>query len=418
MRLRAPTLAFLAFMLIFPIDLVAYTTRVTTGVAIPVGMLGFTICALLMAMCLLGHGRRFLPRLAAMCLVLSPIAVACLSPQFAWFDIYFWMRAAGLFSLGYFFMTWVAQHPRGNVCVVAALLICGVLTISIPHSVIAGGEGNYLRIGDAMMVTAFVALATCRSLGWYWAATGFSLVCLYAVGSRASLGLAAIASVTVGAMRFRFATLVGLAVAAIPVAAIAAIYAYSRFRSLASVHDDRLLRLLFAPSLDTSLAARRSLNAEAWSVFLENPLLGDYRFYERDGREGAYAHNLLSLWSELGVVGIAISVVVLGVGVGALWRARRRLDEAAARFAFLTALALILGMLFAKSHVWTVMYFAFGGLFAFLIGDVRVRGPGAFPMRLGRSGGGVAALPDLRLEGRLTRYESPVGPRLGPGDSR
>lgn len=373
-KLDVSKLAFLGFLLIFPLDLMSYTLRGVAGVSIPVGTLGVAAGIVLIPLCMSVHGRTRSLRLAIVFLLLSPIAVASLSPQFRWIDVYFWLRAAGLFSLGFFFVAWLAGRAGGSLWIVGAWLACSVLCLTIPRTAIAQEHGNYLRVADAMMVTSFAVLATIRSRRWYWVVAAISLACLYAVGSRASLGITAIAVVALGAIRHRLEVRVALAAASIPVAVVAGYYASIRFRELSSIHDDRLLRLLFAPSLDTSLAARRSLSTEAWLVFLANPIVGDYRYYARGGSLGGYAHNFLSLWSELGVVGIVISVAVLVTGVGALWRAGRCLGDAASRFLFLTALAVILGMVFAKSHLWSFMYFAFGGVLALAGRDERVQG--------------------------------------------
>ncbi len=159
----------------------------------------------------------------------------------------------------------------------------------------------------------------------------------------------------------------------IPIAGVGVAFAYTYFLALENVHQHRLLRLFFSSSLDTSLAARLPLNAQAWSVFKENPVLGDYQYYAATGSQGGYAHNFLSLWSELGMLGVAISVVMIGTALRAVGRCRRRVDEAKIGFAFVTAVALVLGMLFAKSYHWTVMYFVFGVLLAVSAGDVCVR---------------------------------------------
>lgn len=404
--IRASTLALCGFLMLYPLDLAKLAFQSMTGLAVPSGVIGIAAGLMLLPLCLSARGRTTGLRVAAVGLLLAPIGLAATSGRFEWSDPYLWIRAAALFSVGYFFMSWLAERPRGGPALRVALLACAGLCLGMPGALIDAAGGNYLRVGDAMMLVAFATLATCRFPGLYWVVTALSLACLYAVGSRYSLGVMAIAATSLGLLRHRLHTRLALVFISASIVGLGILFAYQRFLGLRNVHDDRLLRLLFASDLDTSLSVRNTLSEQAWSVFLEHPLLGDYRYYLEDGGRGDYAHNLLSLWSELGVLGVVLSVLLIGTAAGALWRSRRRLNEAVVGFAFLMAVNLMLGMLFAKSHLWTVMYFAFGGLLAVAADDDRVRrrfavwrvetGPQALPGRDGAATEGGAATDERR----------------------
>lgn len=373
LRISAQSFAMIGFMLLYPLDIVTLAVESATGLWLPSGSLGIAIGLVLLPWLMRGRGRVLAWRLGSTLLLLTPILLAASSGRFEWSDVYHWARAAALFSLGYFFIKWLGEHPRGAPAIKLAMLACGALCLFMPRQLAEAAGGNYLRVADAMMLIAFATLATCRSLGLYWTVAGISVLCLLFVDSRFSIVATCIAVASLGLLRNRPPARMALVLLSIPIMSVGGLLVYMYFLAINNIHEHRLLRLFLSPDLDTSLAVRLTLNAQAWSVFEENPILGDYHYYTAPVAQGGYAHNFLSLWAELGIVGVAISAVMIGTALRTMGRYRLRLSEANIGFAFLTAVALVLGMLFAKSFHWTVMYFAFGVLLGVSAGDIRFR---------------------------------------------
>jgi O-antigen ligase len=74
--------------------------------------------------------------------------------------------------------------------------------------------------------------------------------------------------------------------------------------------DNRFLALLLEGSGDASSAERALFQELAWRAVLDSPILGDYGHYEREVSAGAYAHNWLSAWVDLGLVGLLLFIVL------------------------------------------------------------------------------------------------------------
>jgi O-antigen ligase len=374
MRLPASTLAFYCFVLLFPIDFLSYLLRGSVGVSVPLGLVGILLSLCLLPLLVAVPGRNLLHRLAGLALFAAPIGIVAASDQFDWLEAYFWLRTVLLFALGYHFSIWLAKNPRGSEWLAALWVICAVACVPAREQ-FADSMSNYLRLGDAFMLLTFVLLAVCRSRGSFWLLLLPSLVVLYIVGSRFSLAVVAVAGASLGILRYGAGGRVVLLMASVPIIVLVVAFSYTRFELLDNVHENRFLRLMFAQDRDTSLQMRLVLAEEALTVFWQNPLLGDYKYYLRYRGDGYYAHNLLSFWAELGILGVLITVVVMGLAVRAVVVSLRdgRIRSSVHGFAYLVAVSVLLGLVFAKSYVWMLIYFSTGCLVAILTSRIAGR---------------------------------------------
>ena len=74
--------------------------------------------------------------------------------------------------------------------------------------------------------------------------------------------------------------------------------------------NNRSLQLLDATG-STSWVARQGFLLSALASISKNPIFGDYGSYARTGEIGSYAHNIISAWVDLGVVGFLLLVYSL-----------------------------------------------------------------------------------------------------------
>ncbi|WP_156955296.1 O-antigen ligase family protein [Polaromonas glacialis] len=74
--------------------------------------------------------------------------------------------------------------------------------------------------------------------------------------------------------------------------------------------NNRSLQLLDATG-STSWVARQGFLLSALASISENPIFGDYGSYARTGEIGSYAHNIMSAWVDLGIIGFILLVFSL-----------------------------------------------------------------------------------------------------------
>jgi hypothetical protein len=140
--------------------------------------------------------------------------------------------------------------------------------------------------------------------------------------------------------------------------------AFFAFISLEEVASNRMLGLLDLGE-DQSVRMRSVLNAEAWETIKANPFFGDYMVYAQGvaGGVGSYAHNLLSAWVNLGLVGFLLYCTTLGAMLVVVVRGATidcGGDRSWWRLSTLMAVYVVVGMIFSKVYVWPMFGFACG----------------------------------------------------------
>jgi O-antigen ligase len=73
--------------------------------------------------------------------------------------------------------------------------------------------------------------------------------------------------------------------------------------------DNRVVLLLNGLTTDASYNQRQYYNDQALAVIRDAPIFGSYAYYP----EGAYAHNILSMWADFGLFGMGLLLVCLAL---------------------------------------------------------------------------------------------------------
>jgi hypothetical protein len=178
---------------------------------------------------------------------------------------------------------------------------------------LAGGESEhsatYQSLARAFLVTAAMALLVWKSKLQRWFGYLVCLMVLFILGARSELlGGVILALVYELALSERKAVAVA-SMAVFSVLGVLLLYIY--FDALAELFpESRFLALLVRGAEDGSVLERAQQQASAWSAVLHSPILGDYGHYETGASVGAYSHNWLSAWVDLGLVGLLLFVVL------------------------------------------------------------------------------------------------------------
>lgn len=178
-----------------------------------------------------------------------------------------------------------------------------------------------------------------------------SVACLFVTGARSEfLALFIVVMVMEWCRARRPALVVLVAVAMVAGAAVAV-------QSLVVLFPDNRVVDLVENRAEGSVSERQVMLSAAMTTVADNPVAGRFASY----RPGEYAHNLLSVWVDFGIVGLAWLILLLAwPGLGMATR-RRRLARTAGFLsaAGLFAAALVL-LLVAKAFSYTLLPFALG----------------------------------------------------------
>ncbi len=354
LTINKSALAFIGFLLVFPLDSIAYLGQVV-GFALPVGFVGIVVAFISLLFIFKERGGRLFLLIFYSFIFFFLLLLVFLSWRSGGEDYYFWLRSIAFFYLGFLFFSWLSV-PHGAVVnnfLLVLLFFLLVLSFSVDFHGI-----NYLRLSDGALMLVFLILALLRSGYLLVVASIVALLTMYNLESRFSLAV-----LVVVLLVFAFLYLgVGwkLLISIFAPVVVFCIYqlGFYFYGVIESVHDNRLLRLIYSPGQDTSLGARDEMLLNAISILRDNYIFGVYKYY-LDYGVGAYAHNFISYIAEFGLVGFLYSFLLLALLVFCLIKTMA-LDTPAKRFVFFCSIFVILGLLFAKSYNWSIIYFVFG----------------------------------------------------------
>jgi len=143
--------------------------------------------------------------------------------------------------------------------------------------------------------------------------------------------------------------------------------------------------------------SRLQMLSYAWSTIQDNPVFGSYGSYVKfegfGAGIGSYAHNLLSAWVNLGIIGFALYISAIGISIyhaSRVFLSRRRGTEESSILLVFVA-AVLIALLFSKDYSYM--------LFGFMVGFTS-RYISAHRIR-------NAPLPSLGLSIKNTAYRRP-----------
>jgi hypothetical protein len=173
---------------------------------------------------------------------------------------------------------------------------------------------TYQSIGRSIMVIAIVIAASQSRLSRQLLVLTLALVALIALGSRSHL-FATLAIVLSLAALFLVRRKQRAAALAFVIVLSAVSYAAIDF-----VVETRAGEIL-ALAQSASWQERREAQHRAIQVIEEKPLVGDFGYHFRGNETSGYAHNVLSVWSQLGGITFVLYLALL---LYPLWLSARR----------------------------------------------------------------------------------------------
>lgn len=215
------------------------------------------------------------------------------------------------------------------------------------------GEGlaDYQEYAFVYCVVATYVVATIQTAAWRRGLELVAIVALFAVGARSEFVGFVLA---VGVIELCYARHRALLTVVLSLAAVLLLLRVGVLIEL--LPESRLLGLL-EYGYDGSVLARREMAESAYRTIAANPLFGGYASYP----QGTYAHNALSAWVDLGLVGFLLYVSPVLVAAGDLARRFRRLSRDPMYILALSSIAFVVVLIaLAKTFTYQLVPVALG----------------------------------------------------------
>ena len=207
------------------------------------------------------------------------------------------------------------------------------------------GSPLYQGLARSFMVVAMAMIALPPGIVARLIVGLFSIAALFVIGARSELyGFIltyAIAELTMSRRNIFRVTMLGLAGLAIALVVTSYLGLLGASRQL----------LVFDLGADASWNVRNHFEYFARTQIAENPIMGVYGGHWQI-EEGGYAHNALSAWVSLGIVGFMLYMALSIVAVTRSFRTIKAVDSAMSRFAFMMALVALVLVIVAKPVFW------------------------------------------------------------------
>jgi hypothetical protein len=233
-----------------------------------------------------------------------------------------------------------------------------ILTIFL-RAVGIEGSATYQGLARAYLVTASLGILCISSRAVRIASYPILLFVLFLLGARSEILGAVIALSIFEILMSKRPLQSAIFVASIIFATIAVLFAASDWIS-EQYPDNRLMKLVASDVGDSSVEERSIQLSIAWRAVLDSPFLGDFGHYERELSAGAYAHNLLSVWVDLGIAGLLLFILIYCFSTYAILnisKAEKKTSSRNLKLHYSLALSLLLMMIvfsiFAKAFTDT-----------------------------------------------------------------
>lgn len=373
-------LALLFFLLLFP-GLFFYSSAVAAGMPAFIGG-GFGVLATLAFALLFPAVLMSLPRLRGPALIVTLLFMTLMAYTTVWMVVHYllsghrhlgvvsqWLSLivswAALFSIGYFWPDHL-RCRRTLALSFIAMVVMVMTNLDARHLIYtvglsdAAGVLSYQGLGRSVAFTGVVLLAVLRDQSWVFLVSILLVITVFLTGARSELVgvVLALPMIFYYHLSDRPAKTAVTATIGFMAAVLVIVINYD------SLLVSRQMQL-FDIGESNSILTRIDLHAEAFRAILQNPVFGDFAGHYREHQDlGHYAHDVLSAWRQLGIVGfICYAVLLVLPPVAILYKITKqrellRLDVV--RIAGVLSLYTLILAIGAKSIFWAFPALSWG----------------------------------------------------------
>ena len=222
---------------------------------------------------------------------------------------------------------------------------------------------TYQGFARSIAVIALVSIALANGFLMFAVAVFIGVLALFLNGARTEFVCFFVAVIVLAFARFGILKTLSLGTAFMVLVVLGGygltVTEYEKF-----VGNNRNLQL-FDLGNATSAQARHHLNEFAIRTIFENPILGDYASYlsiSKISGIGSYAHNILSAWVNLGIIGFIGYVVIALLMIFAIVKNWKKIKKGSAVWNLMIAFSSfsIVAMIFSATYSYMVFGLAVG----------------------------------------------------------
>ncbi|MEX1192555.1 MAG: hypothetical protein WEA99_11320 [Brumimicrobium sp.] len=360
--------AFFAFTLIYPMDAIFYIGSFIMP-SISVGFIGFALSIFFIPFFIFEKRPPKFYYMFSIYIVLAIVLgmLVVIGENFIDVDLWAYFRLFFIsYIIGYFlsdFFSNSIQKYKSTINVFTIILLIGVSIFVIFHLFSAKIfiEANYLRFSESIALTGFVLLVLNDKLFHKVVIAVVIIVILFFAESRFSLFSFVLSSCfyffLTSRKIFIYFLILFLAIISIVLIVDSEIITSSRY-----------FRLIFHPSQDTSLNARKELLEKGLDVVSNKPYIGVFAYY-REFCSGCYVHNVLSYWIEFGIAGIIFILTVVWVIIMGFFNSVKNILDKSTKQKYgyelfvLFSIYILIGVFFSKHWDYTSFFILIGAAF-------------------------------------------------------
>tara|TARA_B110000503_G_scaffold138393_1_gene224496 strand:- start:11452 stop:12648 length:1197 start_codon:yes stop_codon:yes gene_type:complete len=279
-----------------------------------------------------------------------------------YYDLLYWSLSGVIFNLACYFIAkyfHYGDEKVRRVLLVTFSLIVFMFLLNVRDGIFtllnSGIEGavTYQGYARSIVAVSFILIASYRSALVTIALTSLSIVILIIVGSRAELILY-IGTLISAYYIVRSSSIAGFSSVTLLYLVALLVFGLISQIILVSLEHTRLYDFIENGIFTSSSGqARLELVRAGWANIVDNPVFGRYGIYVKHGGSiGAYPHNLLSAWLNLGIIGfLGYLSVIFAVLFKALSVARNHINSYSL-LALFFAIFIFLAFLTSKDYLF------------------------------------------------------------------
>lgn len=205
---------------------------------------------------------------------------------------------------------------------------------------------DYHGLALSFSLVALLGIYGVRSLVIRWGLWGIALVALFLIGARSEFAGFFIAAAVIEVLKA--SSVIGKV--RLVSGALIALLTMRYFFDKIMIIDSRVLGLIDLKQ-DESAIERNAVARAAWNAVRENPILGKLASYE----PGEYAHNILSAWVDLGLLGFLLLSSILVLQIAFLAHRALKCRRSSIEMAFGLAVMCLVLVFYAKTYFYQLI---------------------------------------------------------------
>lgn len=273
-----------------------------------------------------------------------------------------WLATGALFmSVCYLISRHLPTSSRLNYALIVSLFFMCLLSYAsfIPYGKFGFYESayydhvsTYQGTGRSILVIALTALALSKSIGTRAVIFMIATLALLLNGARSEVVFFVASSLSFLFLKYKVRALYFIFALALDGFA---------FHLIDTDHSSGVFTLLQSPESSSSLEARVNFSKQAWDSISHSWFVGAPGDYVEKTGLGSYAHNLLSAWVNLGILGMTLYLAaLLAIAHRLLSAAKPYRDSPQWGLSFLFFITTLIAFIFAKDHTYMLFGLAVG----------------------------------------------------------